>query len=172
MCRIFQAVSDKHHFCFRLVKAIVFPAAMYGCESWTIKKAEHQRIDTFELWCCRRLFRVPWTAKRSNQSIRKESTPEYSLEGLMLRLTWCEELTHLKTAWCFERLKVAGEGDDRGQDGWMASPIQWTWVWVNSGSWWWTGRPCVLKSMGLQRVRHDWATELNWTQGVKVDKKV
>ena len=70
-----------------LVKAMVFPVVMCGCESWTIKKAEHQRIDTFELWCCRRLFRVPWTAKRSNQSIRKESTPEYSLEGLMLRLT-------------------------------------------------------------------------------------
>ena len=95
------------------VKSMFFPVVRYGCESWTIKKAEHQRIDTFELWCCRRLFRVPWTAKRSNQSIRKESTPEYSLEGLMLRLTWCEELTHLKRSWCWERLKAGGEGDDR-----------------------------------------------------------
>ena len=76
--------------------------------------------------------------------------------------TWCEELTHMKRPWCWERLKAGGEGNDRGWDGWMASLTQWTWVWVNSGSWWWTGRPGVLQSMGLQRVRHDWATELNW----------
>ena len=75
---------------------------------------------------------------------------------------WCEELTHLKRPWCWERLKTGGEGDDRGWDGWMASLIQWTWVWVNSGSWWWTGRPGVLQSMGLQRVGCNWATELNW----------
>ena len=77
--------------------------------------------------------------------------------------TWCEELTHLKRPGCWERLKARGEGDDRGWDGWMASPTQWTWVWVNSGSWWWTGRPGVLWSMGLQRARHDCSTELNWT---------
>ena len=77
--------------------------------------------------------------------------------------TWCEELTHLKRPWCWEKLKAGGEGDDRGWDGWMASPTQWTWVWVNSSSWWWTRRPGVLQFMGLQRVRHDWATELNWT---------
>ena len=77
--------------------------------------------------------------------------------------TWCEELTPLKRPWCWERLMAGGEGDDRGWDGWMASPTQWTWVWVDSGSWWWTGRPGVLRFMGLQRVRHDWATELNWT---------
>ena len=77
--------------------------------------------------------------------------------------TWCEELTHLQRPWCWERLKAGGEGNDRGWDGWMASPTQWTWVWVNSGSRWWTGRPGVLQSMGLQRVRHDWVTELNWT---------
>ena len=76
--------------------------------------------------------------------------------------TWCEELTHWKRPWHWERLKAGGEGDNRGWDGWMASPIQWTWVWVNSGSWWWTGRPGVLQSMGLQRIGHDWATELNW----------
>ena len=76
--------------------------------------------------------------------------------------TWWEELTHLKRPWCWERLKVGGEGDDRGWDGWMALPTQWTWVWVNSGSWWWTGRSGMLQSMGSQRVRHDWATELNW----------
>ena len=78
--------------------------------------------------------------------------------------TWCEELTHLKRLWCWERLKTGGEGDDRGWDGWMASLIQWTWVWVNSGSWWWTGRPGVLQSMGLQRVGRNWVTELNWTE--------
>ena len=77
--------------------------------------------------------------------------------------TWCEELTHLKRPWCWERLKVKGEGDDRGWIDWMASPTQWTWVWVNSGSWWWTGRPGVLQSIGSQRVGHDWVTELNWT---------
>jgi len=117
-----------------LVKAMVF-SSMYGCESWTMKKAEHQRIDAFELWCWRRLLRVPWTARRSNQSILKEISPEYSLEGLMLKLkysnilkssntlaTWCEELTHLKRPWCWERLEAGGEGEDRGSDGWMASP--------------------------------------------------
>ena len=77
--------------------------------------------------------------------------------------TWCKQLTHLKRPWCWERLR-AGERDDRGRDSWMASPTQWTWVWVNSGSWWWTGRPGVLQSMGSQRVRHYWATELNWTE--------
>ena len=155
----------------RVVKVMVFPVVMYRCESWSIKKAECQRIDIFELWCWRRLLRVPWrrllrvpwTARRSNQSILKEMSPEYSLEGLMLKLklqyfgTWCEELTHLKRPWCWDRLKV-GEGDDRGWDGWMASQTQWTSVWVSSGSWWWTGKPGVLQSMGLQRVGHDWVT--------------
>ena len=78
--------------------------------------------------------------------------------------TGCEELTNWKRPWCWERLKVGGEGDNKGWDGWMASPTQWTWVQVNSGSWWWTGRPGVLQSMGLQRVGHDWVTELNWTE--------
>ena len=82
--------------------------------------------------------------------------------------TWCKELTHLKKPWCWERLRAGGEGDDRGWDGWMASPTQWTWVWVNSGSWWWTGRPGVLQSLGLQRVGHDWATELNWAELLSV----
>ena len=114
-----------------LVKAMVFPVVMYGCESWAIRKAESQRIDAFELWCWRRLLRVPWTARRSNPSILKEINPEYSLEGLMLKLklqlaTWCEELTHLKRPWCCERLKAGGERDDRGWDGWMASLTQCT----------------------------------------------
>ena len=78
--------------------------------------------------------------------------------------TWCEELTHLKRPWCWERLSAGGEGDDRGWDGWMASPIQWTWVWVDSGSWWWTGRPGVLRFVGSQRVWHVWVSELNYSQ--------
>ena len=100
-------------------------------------KAECWRIDAFELWCWRKLLRVPWTVRRSNQSILKEISPEYSLEELMLKLKlqyfghWCEELSHWKWPWCWERLK-AGEGEDSGWDGWMASMTQWTWVWAIS----------------------------------------
>ena len=152
----------------RLVKAMVFPVVMYGCESWTIKKPERQTIDAFELWCWRRLLRVPWTAMKSNQSILKETNPEYSLEALRLKLTsntlvtWCEELTHWKRPWCWERLKAGGEGDYRGWNGWMASPTQWAWVWASSRSWWWAEKTGMLQSMGSQRVGHDWVTELNW----------
>ena len=152
-----------------LVKAVVFPVVMYGCESWTIKKAEHRRIDASELWCWRRLLRVSWSARRSNQSLLKEISPGCSLEGLMLKLRnsntlaiWCEELTHLRKPWCWERWRAGREGDDRGWDGWMVSLTWCTWVWVDSGSWWWTGRSGMLQSMGSQRVGHDWATELNW----------
>ena len=140
-----------------LVKALVFPVVMYGCESWTVKKAEARKIDAFELWYWRRLLKVPWTARRSNQSILKEISPGCSLEGLMLKL----KLQYFGHLWCW-----CWEGNDRGWDGWMASPTQWTWVWVNSGSWWWTGRPGVLWFMGSQRVEHDWATELNWTERI------
>ena len=152
-----------------LVKAMVFPVVMYGCEGWTVKKAKRWRMDAFELWCWRRLLRVPWTARRSNQFILKEISPEYSLEGLMLKLQ-LQYFGHLmqradsfERPWCWERLR-AGEGDDRGWDGWMASPTRWTLVWVDSGSWWWTGRPGMLWFMGLQRVGHYWATEMNWTE--------
>ena len=86
--------------------------------------------------------------------------------------TWCEELTHLKRPWFRERLRAGGEGDNRGWDGWMASLSQWTWVWVNSGSWWWTGRPGMLQSMGSQRVGHDWLTKLNWTDWGFVEWRV
>ena len=146
-----------------LVKAVVFPVVMYGCESWTVRKAEHWRIDAFQLWCWRRPLRVPWTSRRSNQSILKEISPEYSLEGLMLKLKLLYFGHHLKRPWCWARLKVGGEGDDRGWDGWRASPTWWTWIWVNSGSWWCTGKSGVLQSMGSQRVRHDWAIELRMT---------
>ena len=145
----------------RLVKAMVFPVVMYGCESWTVKKAERQRIDAFELWCWRRLLRVPWTTRRSNQSILKEISPEYSLEGLMLKLKLqyfahlMQRTDSLERPWCWERLKAGGEGDDRGWAGWMVQLTQWIWVWVSSGSWRWTGKPGVLQSMGLQRVGHD-----------------
>ena len=107
----------------RLVKAMVFPVVMYGCESWTIKKAEHRRIDAFELWCWRRFLRVPWAARRSNQSILKEISPEFHWKAWCWSsnsktlATWCEELTHLKRPWCWERLRAGGEGDDRGWDG-------------------------------------------------------
>ena len=149
----------------RLIKAIVFPVVTYECESWTIKKAEHRRIDAFEVWCWRRLLRVPWTARRSNQSILKEISPVCSLEGPMLKLK-LQYFGHLM--WRVDSLEktlmLGEEGDDREWDGWMASLTWWTWVWVNSGSWWWTGRPGVLWFMGSQRVGHDWATELNWTE--------
>ena len=152
-----------------LVKAMVFSVVMYACESWTIKKAEHWTIDAFELWCWRRLLTVPWTARRSNKSIWKEITPENSLEGLMVKLK-LQYFSHLiwrtdfwKRPWSWKRLKAGGEGDDKGWDGWMASLTQWTWVWASSWSWWCTGKPGVLQSIGSQRVRHDWGTELNWT---------
>ena len=148
------------------VKAMVFPVVMCGCESWTIRKAEHRRIDAFELWCWRRLLRVPWTARRANQSILKEISLGCSLEELILKLK-LQYFGHLmrrtdssEKTLMLERLKAGGEGDDRRWDGWMASPTQRTWVWVSSGSWWWTGKPGVLQSMGSQRVGHDWTTEL------------
>ena len=129
---------------------------MYGCESWTIKKAEHQRIDAFQLWCWRRLFRVPWTARRSNQSMLKEINRVYSFEGLMLKIK-LQYFSHLmrransmEKTLMLERLRARRDRDDRGLDGWMASPTQGTWVWANSGRWWRTGsltcrRPRVPK---------------------------
>jgi len=152
----------------RLVKAMVFPVVMYGCESWTINRAEGPKIDAFELWCWRRLLRVPWTARRSNQSNLKRSLLGvhwkdwcWSWDSNTLA-TWCKDLTHLKRPWCWERSRAGGEGDDRRWECFMASPTQWTWVWVNSRSWWWIGRPGVLQFMVLERVRCKWATELNW----------
>ena len=153
-----------------LDKAMVFPVVMYGCDSWTTKKAEHWRIDAFELWCWRRLLRVSWTARRSNQSILKEISPEYSLEGPMLKLK-LQYFGHLiQRADSFERTLMLGKIEGRRRrgwqrmNGWMASPTQWTWVWVNSANWWWIGRPGVLQSLGLPRVGQDWGlSELNWT---------
>ena len=143
-----------------LAKAIVFPVVMYWCDSCTINKAEHQRTDAFELWCWRRCLRVPWTARWSNKSILREISPDYSLEGLMLKLKLqyfdhlLQIVDSLEKTLILGGIGAGGEGDGRGWDGWMASLTQWTWVWVNSGSLWWTGGAGVLQFMGLQRVRH------------------
>ena len=148
---------------------MVFPIVMYGMweldykESWALKN-----------WC----FGIVVLEKTLESPLDcKEIKPVNPRKKSVLNIhwkdwccswnsntlaTWCEELTHWKGPWCWERLQAKGEGDDRGWDGWMASPTQWAWIWVNSGSWWWTGRPGVLWSMGSQRVEHDWATELNW----------
>ena len=137
-----------------LVKAMVFPVVMYGCESWTVEKAEHWKIDAFELCCWRRHLRVPWTARRSNQSILKKVSPGVHWKDLCwgwnsnTLATLCKELTHWKRPWCWEGLGAVGEGNDRGQDGWISSLNRWTWVWVIFASWWWTGRPGILRFMG------------------------
>ena len=149
-----------------LVKAMVFLVVMYWCESWTGKKAEHWRIDAFELWCWRRLLRVPWTARRSNQSILKEISPGISLEEMMLKLKlqyFCHLMRRVDSL--EKTVMLGGIGGRR----WGWQRMRWLdgmspWVWVNSGSWWWTGRPGMLWFMGLQRVGHDWATEMNWTE--------
>ena len=132
---------------------------------WTELKVEHRWIDAFELWCWRRCLRVPRTARRSNHSILKEINPEYSLEGLELKLKLphfghrTQRMTHQKRPWCWERFRAGGEGDDRGWDGWMASLTQWTWVWASSRRWWRIGKPGMLQSMGSERVGDDRATE-------------
>ena len=137
---------------FCIIKAMVYPIVMYRCDSWTIKKAERQRIDAFELWCWRRLLRVPWTARRWNQSMLMEINTEYSLEGLMLKLKFryfghlMQTADSLEKPRCWERSK-AGEGDNRGRDGWKALLTQCTWVWASSGRWWRTG---VLQSTALK----------------------
>ena len=157
-----------------LVKAMVFPVVMYGCESWTMKKAENQWIDAFELWCWRRLLRDPWTARRSNQSILKENKPKGRHSWIFIGrtdtgswnantlATWYEELSHWKSPWCWERLKTGGEGDSRGWDGWMASPTGWTLFWASSGSCRWTGKPMACCSP-WGRKESDRTEQLNWT---------
>ena len=152
-----------------LVKAMVFPVVIYGCESWTVKKAEHRRIDAFELWCWRRLLRVPWTARRI-QPAHSEGNQSWDFFGRNDAKAETPVLwpPHAKSwligkDWCWEELGAGGEGDDRGCDGWIASLTRWMWVWVNSGSWWWTGRLGMLRFMGLQtksRTRlSDWTLD-------------
>ena len=171
-CRIIRNYLE--HSLTHLVKAMAFPVVMYGCESWTVKKAECRRIDGFELWCWRRLLRVPWTVGRSNQEI----SPQYSLEGLMLKLK-LQYFGHLmwRIDWFEKTLmlgKIEGGREEKGTT--EDEMVEWHYrlngrVWVNSGSWWWTGRPGVLQSMGLQRVGYDWATELSSTDISGRDQK-
>ena len=159
------ALTTKMH----LVKAMVFPVVMYGCESWTIKKPECQRIDDLNCGVGEDSWEpLGLQADQTSQSDRKSTLNIHWKDWCWswnsnTLTTWCKELTHLKRAWYWERLKVGGKGDDRGWDGWMASLTQWTWIWVNSRSWWWTWRPGMLWFKGSQRVGHDWAPELNWT---------
>ena len=155
-----------------LVKAMVFPVVMYGCECWTIKKAKCQKIDAFELWCWRRHLRVPWTARRSNQSILKEISPGCSLKGLMLKLK-LQYFGHLVwRADSFEKTLMLGKIEGGRRRGWqrmrwlVGLTGSWTWAWITSGCWWWTRRPGVLQSMGSPRVGHNWATELNWNDSL------
>ena len=164
-----QYIKKQRHYC-----ANNGPSSQsYGFSSghvwmWELDYKENcQRIDAFVLWCWRRLLRVPWTARKSNQSILKEINPEYSLEGLMLKLK-LQYFGHLmRRTDSFKKTLMLGKtegerrrGDGRW-DGWIASLTQWTWVWVNFGSWWWTGKAGVLQSMESQRVGHDWVTELS-----------
>ena len=164
-----QCVENKRHYS---------ASQGYGLPSGHI---ELQDLDgnegrTPKSWCLltvvlEKTLRVPWTARSWNKSILREISPEYSLEGLMLKLnssilvTWCEQLARWKSPWCWERLRAEGEEGIRGWDGWLASPIQRIWTWANFGSWWGTGRPGVLQSMGSQRVRYDWATEQQHGRG-------
>jgi len=164
---------QRHYFMTKvcLVKAMVFPVVMYGCESWTIKKVEHRRIDSFELWCWTKLLKSPWDGKEI-----KLVNPKGNHSWIFIGRTDTEAEVPIlwppdAKNWLIGKVpdagkdwKAGGEGDDRGWDGWVASLTQWTWVWVNSRSWSWTGKPGVLQSMGSQRVGHDWVTELNWQE--------
>ena len=162
MTNLDSILKKRHYFANKgpYSQAMVFPVVMYKCESWTMKKPEHWRIDALKLWCWKRLLPVPWTARKSNQSILKKINPEYYWKGwcwswrFSTLATWCEKLTHWKKPWCWERQKA--EGDDRGWDGWMASLTQWTWMSLS--------KLCeIVKDreawVWAQRVGHNLATE-------------
>ena len=153
-----------------IVEAMVFPVIMYGCASWTIKKAECWRIDAFELWCWRRLLRLSWTPRRSNQLILKEISPKYSLEGLLFTLK-LQYFGHLmRRTDSLEKTLMLGKFEGRTIRGWQR--MRWLdgitdsmdMSWAHSRSWWKTGKSGVLQSMGLQIVGQDWATEINWAE--------
>ena len=156
---------------FHLVKSMAFPVVMYGCESWTIKKPEHGRIDALNCGVGEFSW-VPWTARRSNQSILKEISPKHSLEGLILKLkfqtlaTWWKKLTHWKRPWFGEILKAGGEGDDRGRHDWMASPAQYSWVWTRQGS------LACCSPRGHTESDTTEVTELNHSNGKQMQRKI
>ena len=149
-----------------LVKAMVFPAVTYGCKSWTFKKAEHFWTVVLEKTLENLLNskEIKLVNPKGNQSWIFIGRTDAEAEALIL---WPPDTKNwlLRKDWCWERLKAGGEGDDRGWDGWMASPTQWAWVWASSKSWWWTEKP--VQSMGPQRVRHNWVTKLNWNTGLE-----
>ena len=163
--------KQRHHFADK-GQSYCFSIVNYGYESWIIKKAENPRIDAFKRCWTSSAGGDSWESlglqgDQTSQSSRKSTLNIHWKDWCWswnsnTMANWREELSHLKRPWCWERLKAGGEGDDRGWDGWMASLTRWTGVWVDSGSWWWTGRPGMLWFMGLQIVGHDWATELNW----------
>ena len=173
MLRFMGLQRVRHDWATKLnwVKAIVFPLVVYGCETWTIRKAECQRIDAFELWCWRRLLRVPWIARKSNQSILKEISPEYSLEGLMLKLKLpsfghlMQRTDSLEKILVLAKIEGWREWDNRGWDGRVVSPTQWTWVWVSSGSLWW---PEAWHASALGVTESDTTERLNWTDASSV----
>ena len=143
----------------------IYPVFVFSSGRVQTWELDHKEGWAFELWCWRRLLRIPWTARRSNQSILKEINPEYSPEGPMLNwssntlATWCKEPTQWKRPWCWERLRAEGKGGDRGWDGWMASLIQWTQVWANSGRQWRTGTLVCFSPWGCKEL--DISKQLN-----------
>ena len=164
--------KQRHYFANRGLSSQGYGFSSGHVWMWELDYKESWLPKDWSFWTVvlEKTLESPLDWRRSNQSILKKISPGCSLEGLMLKLK-LQYFGHLiwrtysfERPWCWERLKVGGEGDDRGWDGWMASPTQWTWVWVDSGSCWWTGRPGVLTFIGSQRVRHDWATELNWRE--------
>ena len=153
-----------------LIKAMIFPVVMYGCESWTIKKADCKELMLLncgvgeDSWESLGLNGDP-TSPSWRKSVLNIHWKNWCWSWNSNNLaTWFKGLAHWKRPWCWARLKAEGEGDDSTWDGWMASPTQWTWVWTNSRIWWWTRKAGVLQSVGSQRVRQNWVTELNWSR--------
>ena len=174
MTNLDSILKSRHYFTNKALSSQSYGFSSSYVWMWELHSIERWLPNNWCFWTMvlKKTLESLLDCKEINQSILKEISPEYSLEGLMLKLkpqyfgTWCEELTHWKILWCWERLKAGGEGEDRGWDGWMALPMWWTWVWIGYGSWWWTGKPGMLQSIGSQRIRHNWVTELNWISGI------